>query len=142
MGRNPRRDPHDSAEYRQRRRLLLANAGPLTKCGRCGRLLKDHPPHRNGRPATWHADHVVNGDNRAPLILSASTCNTSQGGRDGNTRRWGNGNRPHREPGPHHPMHYNLVDATAATAAPCVRLTGSLCATCQSWHANNPTRGG
>jgi hypothetical protein len=149
VGRNRRQDPHDEAGYRQRRKLLLESVTPLTKCGRCGRLLSDHPRHRNGRPATWHADHVDPGNNRAPLILSASTCNMSAGGVAGNVKRWGNpfqtgngfqrnGNGQSRAAGPHAPWHYS-ANPQDLTCAPCLKATGTLCPTCAAWHATNPT---
>ena len=128
--------PHDDAGYRQRRKLLLESAGPASRCWRCGKLASEHPRHRNGRRGHWQAGHVVDGDNRGPLRLEWSTCNTSAGGRLGNARRWGRGAGP-REAGPHFPSHYNLTDASSVGAPPCVRATGSLCSTCAEWRARS-----
>jgi hypothetical protein len=128
--------PHDDAGYRKRRKLLLESATPATKCIRCGKVASQHPQfHKSGKPASWHAGHMVDGDNRAPLALEWSTCNLSAGGRLGNQRRWGgNGGTPGPRPvGPHHPMHYNLDDPESVGAPPCVKYAGKLCPTCASW---------
>lgn len=52
-----------------------AYANPAHPCWRCGRTLAEHPPHRSGRAATWHAGHTIKGDNASPLRAEASTCN-------------------------------------------------------------------
>lgn len=74
---------HWTADYRRRRKLLLATVTPDTRCRRCGKTIDQHTPHPNGRPATWDAGHTVDGNPRSPLALEASTCNRSAGGRLG-----------------------------------------------------------
>lgn len=78
-----------------------ARATPHAICWRCGRTLPHHPPHRNGKPATWHAGHTIDGatnpqpwlnPTRPPppgpwLAPEASTCNTQAGATHGNTTR-------------------------------------------------------
>jgi hypothetical protein len=142
-----KRRPHDSPDYRRRRDALMRTATPFTKCIRCGRRLQDHPPHRNGRPATWHAGHVIDGDNRGALALEASTCNTAAGGALGNQRRWG----PDRVPGasratarsgdsprwPHFPGHFDLENPTSVGGPPCVLYGGAMCPVCQDHRKRN-----
>lgn len=70
-----------------RRVRLLATIRPSTRCWRCGLTLAEHPPHRNGRPAFWTAGHTVDGDNSAPILPEASTCNFSKGATAGNLQR-------------------------------------------------------
>lgn len=65
----------------------LAYADPATRCRRCGRTLAEHPPQVNGKPPTWHAGHVIDGDPRSPLAPEVSTCNSSAGARENNQRR-------------------------------------------------------
>src|SRR5262245_19553682 len=79
----------------------LANGTPTAVCWRCGRTLAEHPPHKNGRAASWHTGHTVDGStswqvwahvSRVPtpgdwLAPEASTCNTSDGAAYGNRRR-------------------------------------------------------
>lgn len=79
--------PHHRGQHPARSEQLRAAATPDTRCWRCGKTLDQHAPHRNGKPATWHADHVIDGDPLSPLVLSASTCNTQAGGALGATRR-------------------------------------------------------
>jgi hypothetical protein len=133
MSRNGKK-PHDQADYRQRRALLMASVTPRTRCGRCGKVASEHPQrHKTGKRAGWHTGHVLDGDNRGPLRLEWSTCNLSAGGKLGAARR------AERRIEPHHPMHYNLEDPQSIGAPPCVAVLGSLCATCAGWHANQPT---
>jgi hypothetical protein len=136
------RKPHDDAGYRARRKLLMESVTPLTRCGRCGKLAHEHPPHANGRPGHWQAGHTVDGDNRAPLIAEWSTCNLSAGGRLGNQRRWGRPGHGARKISPHHPMHYNLDTPGSLGAPPCLQYAGALCPTCAEWRAQNPTKRG
>ena len=77
---------HWTADYRRRRRLLLATATPRSRCRRCGQTIDQHKPHTNGRPAYWQAGHLVDGDPSSPLALEASTCNLSAGGKLGASR--------------------------------------------------------
>lgn len=60
---------------------------PNTRCRRCGRTLNQHPPHRNGTPATWDAGHIHDGQIDGPLAPEASTCNRTAGATLGNQRR-------------------------------------------------------
>jgi hypothetical protein len=73
---------HRTREYRwyAPRIVARANADPTTLCGRCGRTLDEHTPHRNGRPARWTAGHVNDGELNGPLRPEASTCNLRAGG--------------------------------------------------------------
>jgi hypothetical protein len=77
---------HWTADYRRRRRLLLATVTPDSRCRRCGKTIDQHKPHGNGRPAYWQAGHLVDGDPNSPLALEASTCNLAAGGRLGAAR--------------------------------------------------------
>jgi hypothetical protein len=148
-----KRRPHDEPGYRQRRRLLMKSVTPATRCGRCGKLLHEHPPHKSGRPARWQVGHVLDAadhGNLGPLRIEASVCNVGAGARLGHHRafgqyrdnggRTGEGHGP-REVGPHHPMHYRW-DPTSIAAAPCVKATGVLCATCAEWRAHNSKQKG
>ena len=82
--------PHHSGTYYRRAKHLraAANANPNTRCWRCGRTLPEHEPHTTGRPATWHAGHVIPGDPSSPLLPEASTCNQEAAAH----------NRRHRQP--------------------------------------------
>jgi hypothetical protein len=133
MSRNGRK-PHDQADYRQRRALLMASVTPRTRCGRCGKLPSEHPRHKNGKPGRWHTGHVLDGDNRGPLRLEWSTCNLSAGGKLGAARR------AERRIEPHHPMHYNLEDPQSIGAPPCVAVLGELCRTCMAFHSQSKRR--
>jgi hypothetical protein len=81
--------PHHSGSYSRRAAAVraYANANPDTRCWRCGRTLQQHPPHRNGRPPTWHAGHVIDGQIGGLLKPEASTCNKSAGASYGNRTR-------------------------------------------------------
>jgi hypothetical protein len=145
-----KRRPHDDSGYRRRRAALLATATPATLCARCGKPGHAHPQrYRTGKPAGWHADHLIPGRNDGPLALSWGTCNMAHGGEIGNERRWGQngGNRTSGppagwEPGPHHPMHHDLDNLTSIGAPPCAQHSGRLCQTCAEWRAKNPTKRG
>jgi hypothetical protein len=129
---NNARRPHDDAEYRRRRRLLMESVTPATRCWRCGKLAREHPQrHKSGKPATWHAGHLADGNNRGPLALEWSTCNISAGAALGAQRRHA------RRVAPHNPMHHDLANRAAATAAPCLTATGVLCANCTAWRTAN-----
>jgi hypothetical protein len=80
---------HHRGDYHRRSRALVAAAklNPGTLCWRCGRTLANHPPHRNGKPATWTAGHVRDSDPTSPLAPEASTCNYQAGARLTNQRR-------------------------------------------------------
>ncbi len=80
---------HHRGDYHVRARRVRdqANTDPTTTCWRCGHTLAQHPPHRDGKPATWTAGHTVDGDSSAPLAPEASTCNYSAGAKAGNARR-------------------------------------------------------
>ena len=64
-----------------------AKADPTTCCWRCGRTLDMHPPHKTGKPPTWTAGHVIDGDPASPLRPEASTCNYRAGAIAGNRKR-------------------------------------------------------
>ena len=66
-------------EVRAARCRAAANADPNTVCWRCGLFLDQHAPHSNGKPATWQAGHVRDGDPTSPLLPEASTCNVRAG---------------------------------------------------------------
>lgn len=74
-----------------------ANADPSTRCWRCGLTLREHAPHKNGKPPTWDAGHVNDGQAGGVLAAEASTCNRQAGATEGHrrqrmtlttTRRW------------------------------------------------------
>jgi hypothetical protein len=73
---------HDN-DYPRRARAIVtaAQRNPHTLCWRCQQPLAQHPPHKTGRPATWHAGHIIDGDPHSPLAAEASTCNQQAGGR-------------------------------------------------------------
>ena len=76
-----------------RRVRAAANANPGTTCWRCGRTLAEHPPHHTGKPATWHAGHVNDGEINGTLRAEASTCNIAAGNAararsSGRAQRW------------------------------------------------------
>ena len=80
----PKRDEKLYGRPHRSRSAALRAAGyanPKATCWLCGKSLTEGPPHRNGQPLTWHADHVVPGDPRSPLRLAHSTCNEGRGGR-------------------------------------------------------------
>lgn len=86
---------HRTPGYVHAARLLVkaAAANPHTRCGRCGRTLAEHPPHHTGKPATWHAGHVNDGEIDGPLRAEASTCNIAAGNAararsSGRAQRW------------------------------------------------------
>lgn len=83
-----------SYHVRSRQVRLAAYANPLTACWRCGLTLRQHRPHKNGKPPRWTAGHVRDGDPSSPLLPEASTCNFRAGAIAGNRRR---GSRPRRE---------------------------------------------
>lgn len=102
MGRHHRGRRYTDAAAVIRR---TAAANPHAVCWRDGLTLDEHPPHRNGQPATWTAGHTVDGSTtwqpwtsvtKVPpdgdwLAPEASTCNSSSGASAGNRRR----NRQH-----------------------------------------------
>jgi hypothetical protein len=142
MGQNGRK-AHDDASYRQRRRQLMESIGPNTRCGRCGKLFHQHPPHGNGKPGRWEVGHALDAvthGNLGPLRIEHSVCNRRAGGqlgyRRGIGRQRANASTGARYVGPHHPMHYAL-DPHAPTAPPCVRVNGKLCETCAEWRARS-----
>ena len=82
------------ANYRRLAPLVVrrAQANPDARCWRDGLTLAEHRPHRNGRPATWTAGHIIDGkpDHEltiADLAAEASTCNYSAGASYGNRQR-------------------------------------------------------
>jgi hypothetical protein len=136
----PRR-PWDDAKYRQRRAQVMRGITAHTRCWRCGKTAPEHPLHSNGRPGHWQCGHVVDGDNRGPLAAEFSTCNLSAGGALGYKRGIGR-ELAARTAEPHYPGHYDLTDAAAPSAAPCLKHQGTLCPTCADWRAKNPTKRG
>lgn len=64
-----------------------AYGDPSTRCWRCRLTLAEHEPHKNGKPATWTAGHLIDSDPRSPLLPEASTCNKSAGASYGNRLR-------------------------------------------------------
>jgi hypothetical protein len=136
------KSPHDDAAYKQRRAQLMATIGPGTRCGRCGKLFHQHPPHKNGKPGRWEVGHVLDAvthGNRGPLRIEHSVCNRRAGGAVGYARGIGraraNGASRPGPIGPHHPMHFNLTDPASPGAPPCVRHAGALCDVCAGWRA-------
>lgn len=120
----------------------MKTATPHTLCARCGKPGHAHPQfHRTGKRAGWHADHLVPSDNAGPLALSWSICNLRHGAGLTNEKRWGrNGGPPAGwTPGPHLPLHYDLRNPQAPTAAPCLAHSGKLCPTCASYLSANPS---
>ena len=90
---------HRVGPYQSQARAVCAaaNANPLTLCWRCGLMLHQHGPHKNGRKPFWTAGHVIDADPLSPLLPEASTCNFRAGGQRGatiangavrGTRRW------------------------------------------------------
>lgn len=79
---------HHRGTYARQARLVrdAANRNPNTTCWRCGRTLDQHPPHKTGKPATWTAGHINDGQAGGPLAPEASTCNYSAGTRLRNER--------------------------------------------------------
>jgi hypothetical protein len=73
--------PHHRGDYLVRSRDVrdAANADPATRCWRCGKTLREHAPHHNGKPARWTAGHLRDSDPTSPLLPEASTCNYSAG---------------------------------------------------------------
>src|SRR3546814_1754950 len=49
---------HWTADYRRRRRILLAGVTPDTRCRRCGKTIDQHKPHHNGQPAYRSEEHT------------------------------------------------------------------------------------
>ena len=91
------RKPWHSGDYQARQRALMRTVRSTSRCWRCGRLLHEHRPHKDGRSPFWTAGHIVDSDRSSPLALEASTCNFEAGGklrhrkqRNGNptSRRW------------------------------------------------------
>lgn len=80
------RPKHYTGDYARRSRQLRAQATPHTRCTRCGLLLQEHPPHKNGTPPTWQAGHVNDSQPDGPLQLEASTCNVTAGASLGGQR--------------------------------------------------------
>lgn len=86
----PKPDYYKGSYTRQAKAITdQAKANPLTPCGRCGRTLAQHPPHRNGRPPHWQAGHIIDGLPNGPLRAEVSTCNGQAGARLGNRRARG-----------------------------------------------------
>jgi len=90
---------HRVGPYQTQARAVCAaaSADPTTTCWRCGLMLHQHTPHKNGRRPFWTAGHVIDGDPLSPLLPEASTCNFRAGGLQaatmsrrttGTTRRW------------------------------------------------------
>lgn len=79
---------HYKGDYPKRSAAVraAAYADPNTRCWRCGRTLAQHPRHKSGRPASWQAGHIYDGDPNSPLAPEASTCNTLAGQRLGQQR--------------------------------------------------------
>lgn len=71
---------HRTAEYKRAQAALMRSVTPDSRCWRCRKLLSEHPPHKTGRPASWHAGHLPDG---RTLALEASTCNVGDGARRG-----------------------------------------------------------
>lgn len=85
--------------HASRRLVAAAYANPATRCGRCGRTLAEHAPHLSGKPATWHAGHINDGQLNGPLRAEASTCNIAAGNQ---RRRRGQRWSPPTPPPDHH----------------------------------------
>jgi len=69
--------PHHTGTFHVQSRKIREAAydDPNTPCWRCQRTLAQHPPHRNGTPASWHAGHAQDGQVEGALLPEASTCN-------------------------------------------------------------------
>lgn len=80
---------HRGGAYKamSRQVVLAARANPLTRCWRCGLMLVEHRPHKNGRRPFWTAGHVIDSDPASPLAPEASTCNFIAGGQLTATRK-------------------------------------------------------
>lgn len=79
----------DNAEYRRRSQALrdAAYSNVNAACFWCGQTLRDGPSHRNGKPPSWHSDHLLAGNPRSPLVLSHSSCNQRRAGQASARRR-------------------------------------------------------
>jgi hypothetical protein len=142
------KSPHDDSGYKKRRAQLMATVGPGTRCGRCGKLFHQHPPHKNGSIGRWEVGHVLDAvthGNLGPLRIEHSVCNRKAGGALGYKRGLGrartngtNGTSGPRHVENHFPGHYDLRNPDAPSAAPCLRATRSLCATCAGYLKLNP----
>ena len=80
---------HYTGSYPARSKRLRdeAHADPSTRCWRCGLTLAEEQVKHPGKPVTWHAGHVLDGNYLSPLMPEHSTCNMSAGARAGNERR-------------------------------------------------------
>jgi hypothetical protein len=68
--------------YQRRARLVreAAYANPHTRCQICGNTLPECAPHKNGRPAEWHAGHTGRWFGQVPELKPwCSTCNQRDG---------------------------------------------------------------
>jgi hypothetical protein len=85
------RKAHYRGSYQSQARALVlaAQADWTTRCWRCGLMLHEHQPHRNGRAPFWTAGHIVDSDPASPLAPEASTCNFAAGLRTRNRRNLG-----------------------------------------------------
>lgn len=84
-----RKHPWHSGTYLVQSRKVRerAAANPATRCWRCGLMLHQCRPHRNGKPARWTAGHVRDSDPTSPLLPECSPCNKSAGAAYGNRLR-------------------------------------------------------
>lgn len=92
--RRPSTSLYDGDFQRRRARLKAwAWSHPdKARCWQCGEPLATCGPNRNGRcktgkPATWHAGHMIDGDRTSPLALECEPCNTARGAAHGNRGR-------------------------------------------------------
>lgn len=83
--------PHHKGSYAADAKRVrdAANADPRTRCWRCGHTLGQCQPHRTGRPATWTAGHLNDGETGGLLLPECSTCNVRAGARLGEQRAHG-----------------------------------------------------
>lgn len=80
---------HRTRQYIQASAAIRAAAysQPDTRCWRCGRTLADHPRTKTGKPPTWEAGHLHDGQTSSPLLPEVKSCNASAGASMGNRRR-------------------------------------------------------
>lgn len=77
---------HHRGDFDARSAALRATVTNASRCWRCDRTLPEHEPHHDGAPATWQAGHAIDGNPASPLLLEASTCNGTAGGKLGAAR--------------------------------------------------------
>jgi hypothetical protein len=89
----PKKKPNGKAPHHKGSHQVTAKAitdaayrDPSTRCWRCGNTLPNCRRHKNGKPPTWQAGHLVDGQEGGPMAAECSPCNTSSGARLANLR--------------------------------------------------------